>query len=351
MKNITYLFLTVLFSVVIVSCEKDDLVGSVDYRSSVKILSQKVLFEAAASSGTIEFQAPSPATVKSTSDWCTVSLTGEKVTVDVTENGSLNSRQCLVVIKSGNDSTSVSVVQSGLIFQLEGGLTSIVSKSDDAKTFEIGVKSNVKLNLTCGASWFTADYVDNKILVNISENATGHLRQGWIYYNSDTYRDSVKVTQFEYAKDIAGEMRLYYFNSNGKLTYTDVVLKDGYLLMTDYASFGEWKLPCVFDEEEMVFTIQNLQTVGNYSSYYVSNVLLGGGYLSYSSSVYCSGVAEYDEESDALIAEFTNSNFSRGFDGIILYAFTAQPYGSQTAVGSLIRMENPFLVRFTPEAE
>ena len=71
-----------------------------------------------------------PVTVTSSDQgWVTTAVSGNTISVSVTENTSLDGRSSTLTIKAGSKTAEISVIQSGLIFDM-GGVLNIGSGDD-----------------------------------------------------------------------------------------------------------------------------------------------------------------------------------------------------------------------------
>lgn len=350
MKKIFNLILCVLCVISYTSCNNDE---GIEYTqvSPIKIISRDVNFPASASQGSIVVEAPSAFTVD-TSDkgWCTTTVSGSTVQINVEENPGLESRSSMLTIRCGNDTTSIAILQSGIIFDLSAG--SQIMASDEAKTYSYDIKCNTKLTLTPSDDWITASVEEGKMNVTLTENNTGHVRKGNIAYTAGTYKDQIEVMQCDFEKDIAGEYMLIYTNlSSGALQYFNVTLsKVGNAYNIGIPDL-DFTIPVTFNQANGNLILKAGQYMGDYEAYKVHTVIwdTDEGYLTWSNTVSMSAVIEYvvEKEVGYTIAPFMDDGSWESYhpNAIRFEAFKSTTLSSSTRVGSLLALGDPYLQR------
>lgn len=259
----------------IYSCKDiDDSANPYTHYATITVDSANVTFPAAPSTGSITVTAPGGITrVTSTASWCTATANGNVVSIAATLNDKLEERASQITIWSGDDSTQVTVQQMGFILQLETGNAdnSIVVTNDNATTRKFYMKHNVDVTLTAKEDWVNARMVGDSLEVTLAENATGNPREAYVYYAAGTLRDSLRVTQYDNDKDVAGDYDLAYINSKSQWTSTPVNIykkKDGKYSMKflsgTFAKNG-FEIPVELSNEYPCVTVCNLDSVGMYT--------------------------------------------------------------------------------------
>ena len=211
MKKIFNLILCALCVLSYTSCNDDE---GIEYTqvSPIKIISRDVNFPASASQGSIVVDAPGEFTVSKTDQgWCTTTISGSTIQVSVEENLGLESRNSMLTIRCGNDTTSIAVIQSGVIFDLSAG--SQILLGNEAKTYSYDIKCNTDLTLTPSDEWISVSVEEDKMNITLTENNTGHVRRGSIAYKAGTNEDKITITQYDFEKDIAGEYMFLFTNA------------------------------------------------------------------------------------------------------------------------------------------
>lgn len=349
MKRIFNLILCALCVISYTSCNDDE---GIEYTqvSPIKIISRDVNFPASASQGSIVVDAPGEFTVSTTDQgWCTTAISGSTIQVNVEENLGLEARNSMLTIRCGADTTSIAIIQSGVIFDLSAG--SQIMVGDEAKTYSYDIKCNTKLTLTSTEDWITVNVKEDQLHITLTENNTGHMRKGSIAYKAGTNEDQIIVTQSDFEKDIAGEYMLLFTNSEtGALQYLDATFsKTGKAYSLDLTGVG-LSIPVTYSTSGEL-TIKGGQYLGDNGPYKVHTVLWDtqAGYLTWSASVSMSGTFEYLEEDGVgyTIAPILDNGSWGTYkpDAIRLEAFTSTTLSSSTRVGSLLSLIEPQLQR------
>ena len=160
---------TLLASVAVTSCDSYE-APNLHTDPAVTIVGRDTDFPAAASTGTIKFEADGPVTVTSASEWITATVEGDEIHVSCTQNNSLESRSGILTVKCDDSTTEIAIIQEGVIFQLsdEGDLT--FKAETGSKT--IATKSNIPLEVRTDSEWVTASYDEGIITVTVGQNPT-----------------------------------------------------------------------------------------------------------------------------------------------------------------------------------
>lgn len=349
MKRIFNLILCALCVISYTSCNDDE---GIEYTqvSPIKIISRDVNFPASASQGSIVVDAPGEFTVSTTDQgWCTTAISGSTIQVNVEENLGLEARNSMLTIRCGADTTSIAIIQSGVIFDLSAG--SQIMVGDEAKTYSYDIKCNTKLTLTSTEDWITVNVKEDQLHITLTENNTGHMRKGSIAYKAGTNEDQIIVTQSDFEKDIAGEYMLLFTDSEtGALQYLDATFsKTGKAYSLDLTGVG-LSIPVTYSTSGEL-TIKGGQYLGDNGPYKVHTVLWDtqAGYLTWSASVSMSGSFEYLEEDGVgyTIAPILDNGSWGTYksDAIRLEAFTSTTLSSSTRKGSLLSLIEPQLQR------
>lgn len=294
---------------------------SSDTDSNLKIVSSNINFTAAGGTGDIQVEATtSPSvesgTVTATADqpWCQLSVSGNKITVNVSEFYKLEGRSSLITIKCGTESTQVTATQAGYVFALDA--PSLIVAGDIQHTDAYAFKYSLPFKFTTTKDWFTATLDGNSVKIAYAANTTGHPRFGYLKYECGTIKDSIRVAQYEVSKDIVGD---YYFAGytsagqthalNATITYNSGILN---LNFPDYS----WTLPLVFDYNTAKISICAGINIGTYVyntvTYYIfPEIVASDGYYSWGSSVSLSALLDYDETEATTYGNFVdNGSFS-----------------------------------------
>ena len=344
------------------SCENEEGHGY-EIAGNIQIVSNNISFDANAQSGTVEVIAPGAVTVKCDAPWVTTSVDGSIINVTVTRNLSLEGRNAVLTIMSGNEKKNITVAQRGYVFDLDFGGATELKLGDAAFSKAYPCKSTLELEISTSASWLTAVYSDGKLTISAEENNTGNPRKGYIIYSfgPGTEEQTVTVMQCE-KSDMYGD---YYFafndGSTGALQYFPSTItgvnsdgEAGLFLQFNISSTAVMTLPLGWDDTNKVINITNAQFMGMYgSTYYMHNIVWDEttGYINY--GVYNFQDAAVDVLDDGTVyAEIVDNGTWGSYtaSSMMLYAFSGTPAEKENKVGSLARMVYPFLQKMQVEA-
>lgn len=293
------------------SCS-DDTENPYATASSINIVSSSLNFDATASQGGIHYTAGGPVTVTTSNDWCKAELSGDSITVTVDQNVGKSGRAASVTLRSGADSVSLAVVQNGVVTQLE--VKTVSRSNDEAASESYAFKSNLDLSVVSTPDWVSASISNDSLHVTFTENATGHLRSGYISYGSGDFLDSVKVYQADFDKDIAGNYNVTYYRNETATTTT--TLRNKALSASGLKISNMLTLPMAYDAANGTFSVSTGSYVGTNvylgTSYYVY-MIFGrpeGYWFAYNTGYDMTGVLEYSE------AEGTKINFDYMVSGV-----------------------------------
>ncbi len=354
MKKIPIIF-SALLTVFMVSSCKDDEINPYSLGKTISVVSQSVIFDAPAATGTVVVASDGGSiTASADAPWATVSVSGNTVNVSVTENDNINGRSSLLTIKNGSDSVNVTIQQRGFVFRLDAGS---ITADDDAQEKSFGLIHNTDVSIKTSADWLTAAIDGDSFKVTLTANDTKHLRSGYVYYTAGTYTDSIRVVQYDFEKDLAGDCILLGTNtSNGEqvvlgATFSYDKATSKYVL--DLPDFTDWKLHLGFNASVPSASIYAADQIGEYSGGYVFSTLwdLDQGYLSWSSSVSISGDFQYDEAQKVTYIYFEDNGSWSGYNvGALRFElFSSTTLSGAARKGLLLGLAEPMLLRFNPE--
>lgn len=355
MKRIP-IIVSVLLTVFMVASCKDDEINPYSLGKTISVVSQSVIFDAPASTGSVVVESSVGGSITAAADapWATVSVSGSTVNVSVTENDDICGRSSLLTIKNEFDSVNVTIQQGGFIFRLNSG-SIIVDDDAQEKSFELTHNTDVAIRTS--ADWLTAAIDGDVFNVAVTANETKHFRGGYVYYTAGTYTDSIRVAQYDFEKDLAGDCYLLGTNTNGgkqialkaKFSYDNA--KSQYFL--ELPDFPGWKLPLKFSADVPSASIHGGDYVGDYNGGYVFTTLwdLDAGRYSWSSSISISGAFQYDESEKLTYVNFEdNGSWADRNIAALRFDLSSSPkLSGSTIKGLLLGMAYPMLYRFDPE--
>lgn len=162
--------------------------------SAISIVSRETTFPAAASAGTITFNAKGPVTVQSSSEWLSASVEGNTINLNVAQNNSLDGRAATLYVKCGNITDEIAVIQSGLIFKFNADVATIDIDSD-AWTTSYDASANVDIEVSSDAEWLTADLADGKLTIAATRNTGLSARTGLLTISAGSLKSEITVNQ------------------------------------------------------------------------------------------------------------------------------------------------------------
>ncbi len=353
MKKIFSLVCMATLALSFVACSDDDEVGAEYNRAStISVVKSDVLFSASAGVGTVVVKAQGPITFACASEWCkATALNDSTVQVAVDNNEDNNGRSSLLTIKSGVDSVNVAVHQQG--FYLQSDMGTAVSFGDEASRESYAFNTSGTPIVSSTANWLSASIEGDSLVVSAMANETGHLRQGYVKYTFGEFQDSVLVSQYDFAQDIAGLYYLAYTQASGTqaATYAQIGLaEDGSIAMT--LPQLDFTIPLTFNKATCQLSVAGGSYIGDYqadeaTTYYIGTVLgcSSTGNYTWSKSVTYSAAFQYDDENGTYAMFEDDGSWSYPVDYLWLYAFNSTTFSSASRVGSLVRMYDPYLLK------
>lgn len=302
----------------------------------LKVISSDFLFPPSGGEGTIVLETEAAdITAKSSLSWCTPSVSGSSVRLTVAPYGGLEARYSTVTIFSGIDSVRVTIEQTGVLIEMESGLSYTV---DDAATSrEVPVTTNVDdVTFSTRTTWLSAKWTGESIILNVAENDSGHIREGYLIYSIGDVRDSIYVAQGE-AKDLAGE---YVLSGSGTYASGDVhvtVSADDDTTLTAMLQDLSLSFNIIFSQEDLSLKVWNRQYMGTYSDGSATRYAYWCMMDASSSPIYVytdpaasmDGIPAYDEETGVKSLSFENNGSwsSHTADGWAIIGYSAQKDG------------------------
>lgn len=346
MKKILHTFLLTLSLLALSSCSDN---GESEYTltNSIRIVSQTVSdMSVKASEGTIIVDAPSPIDATSTSNWFSTSVNANTITVKTTDNLNIEYRSGKVIIKSGNDVAEVAVIQKGSIISVNA---KDMFLNDEDTTFVVPYNCNIDLKCQTKEQWITCKTEAEALHITVEENTTGHLRNGFVYYEAGSTKDSIFIQQCDIERDLLGEMLLISGAEETApvsvelISETDIVGNVSYALaFSDY----DLSIPVSIDENTCIITINAGQKVGTFQGNSVYTVLYDDftNDINLEKQVGMSARFFYNEEDNATYAVFEDNGKwgnNHAASSIKLCAYDKQG----NLIGSLLEFCVPILIK------
>ncbi|MBP5277855.1 MAG: BACON domain-containing protein [Prevotella sp.] len=273
MKKLLYFAFIACLTGLVSACGDDSMENPYATDDVLTVLSNDVMLPSTGGSGTIVVDGNGTVTAESSLSWCSVSVSGNTITVTAPENNAFESRNAVIKIRSGNKSTEVVAYQEGLIFSLE---QTTFSLNDDAQTVRTSMKlsnPNLPVRTGDGVDWVKASFDSSTgmLELQVEANNTGLPREGTFDLLCGDYKAVVTITQYEYEKDVLGFYYVWYYAS-GSWAYDFMSLEedaDGNTQLRLIADWNDIAIPVTMDKESLQMTISNLAPMGVYAGYQV----------------------------------------------------------------------------------
>ena len=200
MKRIHTLFALVAAAAALVSCREDNgfvlnVPPTVDVTAGADIA-----FKAVGGTGAIEV-APSEGQLQATtaqSDWCHLTVSGNRIDVTVDEYDGLESRYAIVDLKAGNAVGQTIVQQFGVIVKSFDWKSFTAKNERQTVEFSYDALGSTVV-ATTPADWITFEATPEKLLVHIDQNPTTDYREAPVHWNIGSVQGDLTIGQFDLA--------------------------------------------------------------------------------------------------------------------------------------------------------
>ncbi len=358
MKKTLYVLISLVYMLAFASCS-DDNDNPYALRDNVKIKKMDIFFSPAPSTGEIVVDAPQAIKAKSSATWCRVDgIDGNTVKLSADENNTLEGRSSVITIYSGEDSTTVTAQQEGLVFAIDA--TDIAGDdSEGSRSFTL--HHNFDVDVTSTADWLTWSISNDRFNVHFDANNTGHVRKGYIKYNVAGTDYTITVRQMDFDKDIAGKYKIYCKDQTlSGLTFT---LNKTSMTFDDYEQTWEG----TYDEATGMFTANCGQKSGtpaqfisraphlpqSYSNFDVYVMWMSGSrntgyytpnqyvhYFGVNSGFYLNISFDYDEEKGKTIGSLSGKWGNLNIDGLCFGLFQTTNNGVEARYPVALQFQN-----------
>lgn len=275
MKKIYGMLLAAVCVLAMTSCG-DDNDNQATALSTINVLSSETQLQARPDTGKVVVDChPVKAYVAAEDEsWLKVEVKDDNVWFYATQNESTESRNSLLVIKkSDNDSVQLNILQKGMIFIIDKK-TNITQVTDNAKSYYFNVNTDYVGNIVSTPEWAEARFENSRLYIDVKENNEGHLREGYVAYACGNYKDSIKVTQYDFDKDILGEYEIWEgYDADLDLCQTKIpatlqASANGSVTLNFDANYENTvvhvQLPVTFDGDSIAINIQSGQQVASF---------------------------------------------------------------------------------------
>jgi len=328
MNHFKLMAMAALAALSLASCQKEEPVYTVVKK--VKVTESDVLFGVEGGTGFITFEASGTASVSCKSEWCTVSLSGNKVTVNAPEYTGLEGRSAAINIACDKDTVRVTAQQAGMVFsyggcqidfKMAGGMEHIYGQCSFPEKIEAD-------------DWISYVKVSSGYVIEVGENTTGDNRKGTVKISAGSATATYVINQ-AFDRDFSGTYTVSYGGAEkGEVTLSRDASDENLYYIEGLVA--DAKIPFTYSASKNLLYIKNGQYVkqhtdGNYiyacvtytnlegsSSYY--SVSTNANYDIWFSFAYSAGkytISLYDS------AKWFNKE--RTSTGFTMYTFTTEP--------------------------
>lgn len=199
MKKYLHIILTALAVLPFVACQEEEEV----YKPEVKDITVRsvrtLVFLPSGGSGAIIVDCASSFTATSDKSWCTVSVSGNEVSVSATANASVESRYATILLKTAQSSQSVVVEQLGEV--LDGLKLVDETISEKGKTLVYQYSSNIDVQMSSDKDWIHFEMVEDEddngkfVKVTVDPNP-GLTRFATVTYTAGSRSGSAEFMQY-----------------------------------------------------------------------------------------------------------------------------------------------------------
>ena len=306
------------------ACGNDDITNDVDMHT-VKVVSAKTSFDALGGTDSIIVEGDVKQAY-AVASWAKAEAKGSLVTVTAEVNNDMQSRHTTVVIKTSDaDSTVVAIDQLGPITQIDVPENLVLG--DEANTVSYKVKSTFDIKVSSPDSWITAKYAKGVMTVSTTANNDGHLRRGKIVIESMAGKDTIKVTQVDFDRDLLGSYYLQMDETDENKQpvtrrYAMKLVKQGKKLVLKLGTSGI-AVPVTYDAETASLSIASNQQAGKYKDYFVGTIVgPSKNQLYFDSSVTISGAFFYSEKLATKAPELDGTVLTFGKTAVFVFLRT-----------------------------
>ena len=198
--RIVFASLAVLLA--LVSCRKEN-EQVVEWKTELQAVKSNLVFAPGGGTETLEVNLSS-VTAKADKDWCSVSVSGNIISVTVTANENKQSRYAQVTISSGTESIAAPVIQYGEVFA--GMEMEDLEVLPEGTTVRYSFQSNVALEMNSDQPWvhFDTDEKSGIVTMTVDEHKDFGYRFATVTYKAGSNTGSIMVSQEPAYREISG---------------------------------------------------------------------------------------------------------------------------------------------------
>ena len=239
-----------------VACDNGDDAGSQYLKEkTISVVSQNLHFDSTPNSGSVEIKSETPFTVSSTASWVTAQVSGNTISVTVTQNASKNGRSAKLIVKNQvSDSVNVVVQQDGFVLR-PGSYT--FNLDDNPQTIATKLTTSFDdVDISTSSDDITAVLDGDSLRISVTGNDTRKIRPSQVYLSNGAAKDTLTIVQSEFSKDIAGEWQMTYYDDmdlKNRKTSTATLSDKGFML---HLEEGDFMLGSTFSADSLTMKFE-----------------------------------------------------------------------------------------------
>lgn len=238
------------------ACKENNDGGYEANSSDITVVRQDLTFDPQGRTGTLEFRANSAVSVSLTSDWCTAVVSGNVVSVTVTDNTSIEGRVAILTLNSGTSSLKMPVQQRGMMVTSFPVNDYHALNNGGVKSYTI--RHDFPVELVTAADWIHPVMEGDKLNVTVDPNTTGQIRRGTIAMNCGGLTDMLNIVQYDLTTNVVGSYYLKGTSNDAPYELGFELYEKKGVFYIDWTSREKWTeavFPVEFDAEKCMLTI------------------------------------------------------------------------------------------------
>lgn len=165
-----------------------------------------IAFKAIGGNGAIEVAPVEGAlqAVTAQSDWCHLTVSGNRIQVEVDEYDGLESRYAIIDMSAGNATGKTIVQQFGVI--VKSFTWKDVTVKNNSQTLEFSYDANgSQVHASSDADWLTFETTPEKMIVHVAANPGADYREADVHWSIGEVTGTILIGQFDLSAGLLGE--------------------------------------------------------------------------------------------------------------------------------------------------
>ena len=341
MKKALYYFAILSVAFFLASCSDDD-DGVQQTVATFGIIESDVYFEAPGGTGQIKVKHSDDYTAFSTHpEWCHIAKNGDLIVVRVDGHNGLPSRTAVVKVTSQGQTIEVPVTQQGSIVAFPSDVE-IERNPAESTIVEITANTGYSVAVPDGYGWVTISHVNDELTITATNNPSALPRRAQIRFTSDTgvvsYMSILQKggTDQEIYNMLLGTWTASYLDVDRVAQTATVTLAQkaagNYQEFTVSGLTSDSFTPTLYYRRNGRTFFAARELLGSYIIFPVYSVMVGGGYVTWDSSVIYQAYADTDG-TDVELAFGDAASWKYPVEGYVFGLFAS--FGPSGWLGSL----------------